>query len=113
MDCSLNNTEVVKKKRGRKKKSELLTEEQKKETEEVSLPKKRGRKPKGGKLIKKPIEINEQNTPLSNIILHLKCSLNDIKVDNFQITDPLSYNPVMPPNIMTYNENENQYEHEK
>ena len=109
MDCSLNNTEVVKKKRGRKKKSELLTEEAKKETEEISLPKKRGRKPKGGKLIKKPIEINEQNTPLSNVILHLKCSLNDVKVDSFAITDPLSYNPVMPPNIMTYNENENQY----
>ena len=109
MDCSLNNTEVVKKKRGRKKKSEIITEESNKEKEEITLPKKRGRKPKGGKLIKKPIEINDQNAPLSNIILHLKCSLNDIKLDNFKITDPLSYNPIMPPNIMTYNDNENQY----
>ena len=109
MDCSLNNTEVVKKKRGRKKKSELLSEEPKKEVEENPLPKKRGRKPKGGKLIKKPIENNEQSNPLSNVILHLKCSLNDIKIDNFSISDPLSYNPIVPPNIMTYNDNENQY----
>ena len=109
MDCSLNNTEVVKKKRGRKKKSELLSEQQVKEKEEPTVPKKRGRKPKGGKLIKKPIENNEQNTPLSNVILHLKCSLNDINVNNFSITDPLSYKPIVPPNIMTYNDNENQY----
>tara|TARA_B100000424_G_scaffold105607_1_gene79513 strand:- start:1622 stop:2674 length:1053 start_codon:yes stop_codon:yes gene_type:complete len=109
MDCSLNNTEVVKKKRGRKKKSELLSEESKKEVEENPLPKKRGRKPKGGKLIKKPIENNDQTNPLSNVILHLKCSLNDIKIDNFSISDPLSYNPIVPPNIMTYNDNENQY----
>ncbi len=109
MDCSLNNTEVVKKKRGRKKKSELLSEESKKEVEENPLPKKRGRKPKGGKLIKKPIENNDQTNQLSNVILHLKCSLNDIKIDNFSISDPLSYNPIVPPNIMTYNDNENQY----
>jgi len=109
MDCSLNNTEVVKKKRGRKKKSELLSEQQVKEKEEPTVPKKRGRKPKGGKLIKKPIENNEQNAPLSNVILHLKCSLNDINVNNFSMTDPLSYKPIIPPNIMTYNDNENQY----
>ena len=39
----------------------------------------------------------------------MKCSLNDIKIDNFSISDPLSYNPIVPPNIMTYNDNENQY----
>ena len=109
MDCSLNNTEVVKKKRGRKKKTDILSEQQMKEKEEPPVPKKRGRKPKGGKLIKKPIENNEQNNPLSNVILHLKCSLTDINVNNFSITDPLSYKPIIPPNIMTYNENDNQY----
>ncbi len=109
MDCSLNNTEVVKKKRGRKKKTDILSEQQMNEKEEPPVPKKRGRKPKGGKLIKKPIENNEQNNPLSNVILHLKCSLTDINVNNFSITDPLSYKPIIPPNIMTYNENDNQY----
>lgn len=109
MDCSLNNTEVVKKKRGRKKKTDILLEQQMKEKEEPPVPKKRGRKPKGGKLIKKPIENNEQNNPLSNVILHLKCSLTDININNFSITDPLSYKPIIPPNIMTYNENDNQY----
>ena len=109
MDCSLNNTDVVKKKRGRKKKTDILSEQQMKEKEEPPVPKKRGRKPKGGKLIKKPIENNEQNNPLSNVILHLKCSLTDININNFSITDPLSYKPIIPPNIMTYNENDNQY----
>ena len=42
------------------------------------VKKKRGRKPKGGKIIEfKNIEINTLSNP--NIILHLSCSLNDIK----------------------------------
>ncbi len=109
MDCSLNTVEVVKKKRGRKKKSELANESEKTVPQEPAVPKKRGRKPKGGKLIKKPIENNDENNPISNVILHLKCSLNDIETTEFTITDPLSYKPTIPPSIMTYNEKENQF----
>ena len=109
MDCSLNTVEVVKKKRGRKKKSELANEPEKTVPQEPAVPKKRGRKPKGGKLIKKPIENNDENNPISNVILHLKCSLNDIETTEFTITDPLSYKPTIPPSIMTYNEKENQF----
>ena len=54
---------VIKKKRGRKKKSELeqLAKEKENENkiEETPVPKKRGRKPKGGKLTIKPILLNE------------------------------------------------------
>jgi hypothetical protein len=70
--------------------------------------KKRGRKPKGGKLIIKDKQPENAVIPLPNIILHLKCSSQDVfeynnKLD-CQITDPLSYKPLPPPEIMTYND---------
>jgi hypothetical protein len=68
---------------------------------------KRGRKPKGGKLFTKVQENNNVINTTPNIILHLKCSIQDLnehkKVIDQIVTDPLSYNPVIPPNIMTYN----------
>jgi hypothetical protein len=109
----LNTTEVVvKKKRGRKKKSEIEALNKAAENEppaEPPVPKKRGRKPKGGKLIIKPIEPTNDISQVSNIILHLKCSLHDIDTDptSYLLKDPLSYNPVVPPSIMTYNNDEN------
>ena len=44
--------------------------------------KKRGRKPKGGKIIKKDIEVVPSQVQKLNVILHLKCSLKDLQVDN-------------------------------
>jgi hypothetical protein len=74
------------KKRGRKPKKKS------KENIPKPPPKKRGRKPKGGKIIKKNTKINENlNAPPPNVVLHLKCSSNDLnKLDNFNIS---SYNP--------------------
>jgi hypothetical protein len=46
---------------------------------EEKVVKKRGRKPKGGKIITQKLEENNNNNEIPNIILHLKCSLNDIK----------------------------------
>ena len=40
--------------------------------------KKKGRKPKGGKLITKMDESVQQTAPLANIILHLKCSTKEL-----------------------------------
>jgi len=118
------NEEVVHKKRGRKKK-ELLTQppvlsDSTSETtanitltiEEIkpepAAPKKRGRKPKGGKLILKQTDSVSCNTAVSNVLLHLKCSMQDLVDHNKTITtfvnDPMSYNPEAPPNILTYNE---------
>jgi hypothetical protein len=69
--------------------------------------KKRGRKPKGGKLFTKIQDNSNVVSQTPNIILHLKCSIQDLnehkKVINQIVTDPLSYNPIVPPNIMTYN----------
>ena len=56
--------------------------------EEKLAPKKRGRKPKGGKIVKN--EKNNINVSIEkkNVILHLKCKLSDIKV-----ADITNYNP--------------------
>ena len=68
--------------------------------------KKKGRKPKGGKLIVKPAETVVQDVPLDNIILHLKCSSKDLNEYTSKTNSlaTISYNPVVP-NIMTYNNN--------
>lgn len=78
---------IPKKKRGRKSKKELELLQLEKEsstepeTPEIKIPKKRGRKPRGGKIIEVSSENNEPKNDKMNIILHLKCSLQDIKDD--------------------------------
>ncbi len=68
---------------------------------------KRGRKPKGGKMIIKNVGSVEPVPVVTNVILHLKCSLKDLNEYNQEqsklMTDPLNYNSEIPPNIMTYN----------
>jgi len=116
---TLQTGEILKKKRGRRKKTDeqniqVIIEESETDVNNDSqsknevVVKKRGRKPKGGKLILKQPEKNTEPSPVANIILHLKCSLNDLNDYNTQInklvTNPLEYNPSIPPNILTYNE---------
>jgi hypothetical protein len=68
--------------------------------------KRRGRKPKGGKIISKINETPTFSPMVENVILHLKCSLKDISQENEIALDPHIYNPVIPNEIMTYNNNE-------
>jgi hypothetical protein len=73
-----SNTEEIKipKKRGRKKK--IQSEDIDIEKNAKPPPKKRGRKPRGGKFII-PNKNDNNNTPLiQNIILHLKCNIQDL-----------------------------------
>jgi hypothetical protein len=109
-----NNIPEVKKKRGRKKKVDVVKEVVENITAVIEEPfaepvaKKRGRKPKGGKLISKKNEPVNSTTPIANVILHLKCSMSELTEHNKQIqfmSDPLKYNPEVPPGIMTYNSN--------
>jgi len=77
--------------------------------EQEPLLKKRGRKPKGGKLILKNSTQHISQNMVANVILHLRCSLTDLneytnKINKI-ITDPLEYNPDVPPDISAYNEN--------
>jgi hypothetical protein len=71
-----------------------------------SEPKKRGRKPKGGKLIVKDTIDTQVEAPPANVILHLKCSLKDVEMNNTdnptRITNPLTYDAAIPPSIVAY-----------
>lgn len=109
----------IKKKRGRKKKIDIQNElkllnEKSESIEQINaeepILKRRGRKPKGGKLIQKQPDENNQINSIANIILHLKCSLNDLNEYNNSlnkmVTYPLEYNPSIPPDVLTYNQNE-------
>ena len=48
------------------------------EVVEVEIPKKRGRKPKGGKIVQQVVVVGDNKVSKPNVILHLKCSLKDI-----------------------------------
>jgi hypothetical protein len=71
----------------------------------------KGRKPRGGKLIVKSSVLIPTDPLVENIILHLKCSLNDLDKYNEQyskkMTDPLAYIPNIPPEIQTYDTTSN------
>jgi len=107
-----SNVEPVKPKRGRKPKKDIIVSDNKPEetnnilisieetqefdsqpllvTDEIILVqeevksglKKRGRKPKGGKIIQQFVPLNNNKEPKPNIILHLKCSLKDLQTNN-------------------------------
>jgi hypothetical protein len=90
-------TEVVQTKRGRKKASE--------NAESVTqVPKKRGRKPRGGKLVVRNDDLNNTPQMVTSIILNLKCSLKDLD-SNQQISDTLKYDPSVPPTVESYQNN--------
>ena len=71
---------------------------------EKPLPKKRGRKPKGGKIIQHIIPFNNNKETKPNVILHLKCSLKelhnsphtnyDIQSFTFENASQLSYDEI-------------------
>jgi len=82
--------------------------------EEKTLPKKRGRKPKGGKIIQQSLFIDNSKETKPNVILHLKCSLKDLETNqllenniesfNFSNNNQLSFNII---NDNTINKKEN------
>ena len=88
-----------KKKRGRKKQNVVVEINEETVPVEKPPPKKRGRKPKGGKIVQNTVVLNNTSETEPNVILHLKCSLNDI-IDEFP--DKFTYNPVVE-SIQSYN----------
>jgi len=69
--------------------------------EEKPVAKKRGRKPKGGKIIQQIVPLNNNKEPKPNVILHLKCSLKDLQSNLMQGTEIQSFN-FQPTNQLTY-----------
>ena len=54
----------------------------------IKVPKKRGRKPKGGVIIESSQISNVSNiNTVNNIIIHLKCNIKDINNDNYNTLD--------------------------
>ena len=86
---------IEKKKRGRRKKDAEVEPE-------ATVAKKRGRKPKGGKLVVKQSDSDTVNATITNVILHLKCSLNDLNDRSTSNVSGLVYNPEIPPEVKTY-----------
>lgn len=64
------------------------------------IPKKRGRKPKGGKIIKPPVNKDNDLPTKPNIILHLKCSLNEVADNVFSLG--VNYDPNIVENVDGY-----------
>jgi hypothetical protein len=74
-------------------------------------PKKRGRKPKGGKIITQINNLNNNENQFPNIIVHLKCCLNDLlncknSIDSFHFTKDLNYEEFIEPIEVECNETE-------
>jgi len=73
------------------------------------VTKKRGRKPKGGKIIQQIIHLNNVKESKPNVILHLKCSLKDLKSTNLFGSNLEGYSFSHPNNLYfdtIHNEND-------
>jgi hypothetical protein len=72
--------------------------------------KKRGRKPKGGKIIQNIVQLSNNKEQKPNIILHLKCSLKDLQSNTLLSSNIESFNFSSNKNNIIYeiiNSNEN------
>ena len=68
----------------------------------------KGRKPKGGKLVIIPIVQIDVTKKKSNIILHLKCSMNDLETYESELKKS-QYNPILDPEISYTSYNSTSY----
>jgi len=85
--------------------------------EEKPLTKKRGRKPKGGKIIQQIVYHNDNKEPKPNVILHLKCSLKELNTNdlfdskiesfNFSSNNKMSFENIEKNENNTFNLNPN------
>ena len=75
--------------------------------------KKRGRKPKGGKIVQQVLNNLQQKEDKPNVILHLKCSMKDLQNTTQNNGFIESYNGIIGKNDLTYevicNENANTF----
>jgi hypothetical protein len=82
-------------------------------TDEKPATKKRGRKPKGGKIIQQVVSSVTQKEDKPNVILHLRCSMKDLQNTSQNTGFIESYNSLGGKNDLTYevinNENINTY----
>lgn len=96
---SVSEVEKVEKVGAKKAKRNVVIENETIDESESTqkIPKKRGRKPKGGKIIKQPVNNDNSEPTKPNVILHLKCSLNDVSENIFSMG--VNYNPNVVENV--------------
>jgi hypothetical protein len=78
---------------------------QKVEDEESTVPKKRGRKPRGGKLVSRDMIDMDTRQIQTNVILNLRCSLKDLESSESlsnTLSNNLVYVPAIPPSVQSY-----------
>lgn len=96
--------EVTSTKRQRKPRTKKADMKQKEDV--VHVPKKRGRKPKGGKIVKKDNVISIEENVVENqvIILHLKCKTSDLDNhdDDTNINCNFTYDPHIIKEVKAY-----------
>ena len=96
----MSTTSTSKPRKPRAKKVEPSTEQK--------IPKKRGRKPKGGKIIKNKTPSIEPMIENKTVIMHLKCRLCDLnKKESTHIPTIDNYDPNVIINIEPYQDNNN------
>ena len=75
--------------------------------------KKRGRKPKGGKIVQPLFQVNENKVAKPNIILHLKCFVRDLETNSIAPNNPIeSFNFPINKNDLSFdmlNESANKF----
>ena len=80
---------------------ELNSQQSPKGEDDKPVAKKRGRKPKGGKIIQQIVPLNNNKEPKPNVILHMKCSIKNIQSNMIQGAEIQSFN-FQPTNQLTY-----------
>jgi hypothetical protein len=88
------------------------------------VAKKRGRKPKGGKIIQQIVSLNNTKESKPNIILHLKCSIKDLCLNtsnssdiqgfDFQNSTQLAFDEIITetiPDVISINQPKNNHNH--
>ena len=88
--------------------------------EEQKVSKKRGRKPKGGKIIHQIVNNLQKEEEKPNIILHLKCSMKDLQTNNqdnivesynfSNFKNELNYEMINSSNKTTYDNDSDDYD---
>lgn len=114
-DLEIKDTSIPVKKtrKPRTKKADMIKKKKEMEKEKLlTTPKKRGRKPKGGKIVKGNVEIINENVTEEIIILHLKCKISDLNKNTDKINTLNSYDPNIIKHIEPYNSvnDDNKYE---
>jgi len=81
--------------------------------EEPKVAKKRGRKPKGGKIVQQVVSNESIKEDKPNIIMHLKCSMKDLQattsnnnfIESYNLIGNLNYEVLENENVYQLNEN--------